>query len=96
MLTPVKATGTPATPTDIVGMASSSLINSRLKMVISRLTIVLLLKIELNNNKWEFIMANHKLHIWSHQVLTTVKCFQTVKYQFLKYLDSHKYRTKQA
>ena len=65
-------------------------------MAISKHTIVFHLKIELNNNKLECIMENHKLHIWFHQVLTTAKFFQTAKYLFLKYLDSLKYQVNQA
>ena len=94
--TPARATVILATPTDIAETLSNLPTSSRLQMVISKHTIVLRLKIELNNNKLECIMENHKLHIWFHPVLTTAKFFQTAKYLFLKYLDSLKYQVNQA
>ena len=80
------------TPTDIVETLSNLPTSSWLQMVISKHIIVLQLKIELNNNKLECIMENHKLHIWFHQVLTTAKFLRTAKYLFLNYLDSLKYQ----
>jgi hypothetical protein len=65
-------------------------------MAISKHTIVFHLKIELNNNKLECIMENHKLHIWFHLVLTTARSFQMVRYLFLKYPDSLKYQVNQV
>ena len=90
--TPARAIVMLTTPTDIVETLSNLPTSSWLQMVISKHTIVLQLKIELNNNKLECIMENHKLHIWFHQVLTTAKFLRTAKYLFLNYLDSLKYQ----
>lgn len=77
-----------------IQMVSNSPTSSKLKMGISRLIIVFLPKIELNNSKWECIMENHKLHIWFHQAQTMGKCFKTVKYLFHKYQDNLKCKAK--
>ena len=90
--TPARAIVMLATPTDIMETLNNLPTSSRLQMVISKHTIVLQLKIELNNNKLECIMENHKLHIWFLPVLTTAKFLRTAKYLFLKYLDSLKYQ----
>ena len=94
MPTLARVTATPATPTDTSPMVSNLQTSSRLKMAISKHTIVLLLKIELNNNKWECIMENHKLHIWFHQAQIMVKCFQLANNQPLKSLVSLKHLLK--
>lgn len=96
MPTPVRATAIPATPMAMVVILSSSPINIKLKMDTSRIIIVSLPKIELNNNKWEFIMESHKLHIWFHRVQTTVRCFLTARSRSHRYQDSRKCKAKLA
>lgn len=96
MPTPVKAIAIPATKMDLMVTVSSLCTSSKFRMAISRLTTVFRVKIELNNNKWEFIMENHKLHIWFHRVQTMVKFFLIVKYRYLKFQDSHKYKVRLA
>jgi len=80
MLVKVTVTAHNLTPTE--PMASHSLISTKLKMFISKLITVSLLKVEHNNNKWAYTLEqSHKLHMLFQQVQIMDKCCLTVSCQ---------------